>query len=143
MNFAILSTLRSRAAMLLLALLVVPSTALADELNSGDTAWMLISTGLVLFMTLPGLALFYGGLVRTRNVLSVLMQCLALDGAASASLWFIVGYSLAFDTTGMEAGTLNVNSFIGGFSQVPSSPASSPRPMSGSDPRGFVLRASR
>ena len=61
-------------------LLALPNIALADahEPNSGDTAWMLTSTALVLFMTIPGLALFYGGLVRTKNVLSVLMQCFAL-----------------------------------------------------------------
>ena len=53
----------------------------AQEIDSGSTAWMLTSTALVLLMTLPGLALFYGGLVRTRNVLSVLMQCFALSPA--------------------------------------------------------------
>jgi Amt family ammonium transporter len=55
----------------------------ADELDTGDTAWVLISTALVLFMTVPGLALFYGGLVRTKNVLSVLMQCFALTAVIS------------------------------------------------------------
>ena len=54
---------------------VLPSLACADELSVGDTAWILTSTALVLFMTIPGLALFYGGLVRNKNVLSVLMQC--------------------------------------------------------------------
>ena len=58
-----------------LCFLVVPGVAGADELNAGDTAWMLTATALVLFMTLPGLALFYAGLVRAKNVLSVLMQC--------------------------------------------------------------------
>ncbi len=61
--------------------LLVPSQAFAEDvLDSGDTAWMLTSSALVLLMTLPGLALFYGGLVRTKNVLSVLMQCLDLRG---------------------------------------------------------------
>jgi len=65
---------------LLLSLLAVslPSLAVADELSSGDTAWILTSTVLVLFMTIPGLALFYAGLVRSKNVLSVLMQCFAI-----------------------------------------------------------------
>ena len=60
------------------ALLFVPSIASAQELNGANTAWILTSTALVLFMTLPGLSLFYGGLVRTKNVLSVLMQCFAI-----------------------------------------------------------------
>lgn len=66
-----------------------------DALNAGNTAWILTSTALVLFMTLPGLSLFYGGLVRTKNVLSVLMQCFAIACLASL-LWFIAAYSLAF-----------------------------------------------
>lgn len=98
----------------LLALALLPGQAFADELNSGDTAWMLTSTALVLFMTIPGLALFYGGLVRTKNVLSVLMQCFALT-AAMTIVWIAVGYSIAFDTTGMSAGTMNFNSFAGGL----------------------------
>ena len=93
----------------LLALtMLAPSLALAeDALNGANTAWILTSTALVLFMTLPGLALFYGGLVRSKNVLSVLMQCFAIAGISSL-LWFIVGYSLAF-TEG--------NNFIGDFSK--------------------------
>ncbi len=63
-------------------------------LDSGDTAWMITATALVLFMTLPGLALFYGGLVRTKNVLSVLGQCLAMAGVMTL-LWIIYGYSFA------------------------------------------------
>ena len=95
-------------------LLALPNAALADELSSGDTAWMLTSTALVLFMTIPGLALFYGGLVRTKNVLSVLMQCFALT-AIMTLVWVIIGYSLAFNTDGMEAGSTNINSFVGGL----------------------------
>ncbi|MBW1905700.1 MAG: ammonium transporter [Deltaproteobacteria bacterium] len=83
-----------------------------DVLDTGDTAWILVSTALVLFMTIPGLALFYGGLVRTKNVLSVLMQCFALTAMVTV-LWLVAGYSLAFDTTGMIPGTINVHSFIG------------------------------
>ena len=101
----------------LLALALLPSQAFADELNSGDTAWMLTSTALVLFMTIPGLALFYGGLVRVKNVLSVLMQCFALT-AAMTIVWIAVGYSIAFDTTGMSSGTLNLNSFVGGLKML-------------------------
>ncbi|MDE2955271.1 MAG: ammonium transporter, partial [Gemmatimonadota bacterium] len=97
-------------------LLALPNIALADahEPNSGDTAWMLTSTALVLFMTIPGLALFYGGLVRTKNVLSVLMQCFALT-AIMTLVWVIIGYSLAFNTDGMEGGVTNINSFVGGL----------------------------
>lgn len=86
----------------------------APAIDSGDTAWMMTSTALVLFMTIPGLALFYGGLVRSKNVLSVLMQCFAITGLITI-LWTIYGYSLAFDTTGMVAGELNFNSFVGGL----------------------------
>lgn len=85
--------------------------ASADELNSGDTAWVLASSALVLFMTLPGLALFYGGLVRSRNVLSVLMQCFAIAGVATI-IWLVAGYSLAFTDGG------SVNAWIGGMSKA-------------------------
>jgi Amt family ammonium transporter len=88
-----------------------------EALDRGDTAWMLTATALVLFMTIPGLALFYGGLVRTKNVLSVLMQCLTLTALVTI-LWLVFGYSLAFDTTGMEAGALGLHSFIGGTSRL-------------------------
>ncbi len=91
-------------------LLFFPGVVLADEgaLNGADTAWILTSTALVLFMTLPGLALFYGGLVRTRNVLSVLMQCFAIAGVSSI-LWLLFAYSLAFGEG---------NAFIGDLSKV-------------------------
>jgi len=82
--------------------------------DSGDTAWMLTSTVLVLFMTIPGLALFYAGMVRSKNILSVLMQCFAITGLMTV-LWTVYGYSLAFDTTGMEAGVTNFSSFVGGL----------------------------
>jgi len=102
-------------AALLIGLLVGwPSLAIAEDgLDTGDTAWILVSTALVLFMTIPGLALFYGGLVRTKNVLSVLMQCLALTGLITI-VWLVIGYSLAFDSTGMVAGETGLHSFIGG-----------------------------
>jgi Amt family ammonium transporter len=102
----------------LTALFAVPETAFAaDELDTGDTAWLLTSTALVLFMTIPGLALFYGGLVRTKNVLSVLMQCLALTGLMTI-LWLAFGYSMAFDTTGMVEGEAGLRAFVGGFGRA-------------------------
>ncbi|MBT3348596.1 MAG: ammonium transporter [Thiotrichales bacterium] len=79
-----------------------------DVLNGANTAWILTSTALVLFMTLPGLALFYGGLVRSRNVLSILMQCFAIAGISSI-LWLAAGYSIAFS---------DGNGFMGGFSKA-------------------------
>ena len=91
--------------------------AAAPTLSSGDTAWMLTSTALVLFMTIPGLALFYSGLVRSKNVLSVMMQTFAITGLITV-LWVLYGYSLAFDTTGMEKGVMNLNSFIGGLEKA-------------------------
>ena len=78
-----------------LALLLLPSLASGQDLSGADTGWVLTSTALVLFMTLPGLSLFYGGLVRTKNVLSVLMQCFAIAVTISI-LWLVVGYSIAF-----------------------------------------------
>ena len=88
----------------LIALVALLSpAALSSEINSGDTAWILTATALVLFMTLPGLALFYGGLVRTQNVLSVLMQCFAICCIVSV-VWVIYGYSLAFTGTGSIIG---------------------------------------
>ena len=74
-----------------------------QTINAGDTAWLITATALVLFMTLPGLALFYGGLVRAKNVLSVLMQCFAITGLCSL-LWFAGGYSLAFADGGSAQG---------------------------------------
>ncbi|ABL02059.1 ammonium transporter [Candidatus Ruthia magnifica str. Cm (Calyptogena magnifica)] len=80
----------------------------AQDINGADTAWIMTSTALVLFMTLPGLALFYGGLVRTKNILSILMQCFAIAGIISI-LWFVVGYSIAFSGD---------NPYFGDFSNV-------------------------
>ena len=78
------------------ALLFGAPFAGADELNSGDTAWMLTATALVLFMTIPGLALFYGGMVRSKNILSVLMQCFAITCLSTIIVVQSVAYSLAF-----------------------------------------------
>ena len=83
--------------------LLVSTPALADDFSGADTAWMLTSTALVLFMTIPGLSLFYAGLVRVKNVLSVLMQCFALTALMSV-LWFVMGYTLAFGSSGVEQG---------------------------------------
>lgn len=112
-------TLRKIAGLGALLSLFSPGLALAEEatLNSGDTAWMLTATALVLFMTIPGLALFYAGMVRSKNVLSVMMQCFAITALMSL-LWFAYGYSLAFDTTGMEAGVTNFSSFVGGLGNM-------------------------
>lgn len=99
------------------ALVVIGAPVYADELNSGDTAWMLTATALVLFMTIPGLSLFYGGLVRSKNVLSVLMQCFAITGLASI-LWAVIGYSLAFQGSGLAAGEIGLGSFIGGVDNL-------------------------
>lgn len=96
----------------LLPALAMAQEAVKPELNTGDTAWMLTSTALVLFMTIPGLSLFYAGMVRSKNVLSVMMQCFAITSLVTV-LWVLYGYSLVFDTTGMEAGKVNLNSFIG------------------------------
>ena len=108
---------RIGALIVILLICGVPSLAMAQDAtapDSGDTAWMLTSTALVLFMTIPGLALFYGGLVRVQNVLSVLMQCFALTGLITI-VWIICGYSLAFNTAGMEAGKITLTSFVGGL----------------------------
>ncbi len=85
--------------------LFASSASAEDSLSAGDTAWMLTSSALVLLMTLPGLALFYGGLVRSRNVLSILMQCL-LSAGMMGVLWILAGYSLAFSGDGAFIGDL-------------------------------------
>jgi Amt family ammonium transporter len=82
-----------------------------------DTAWLLTATALVLFMTLPGLALFYGGLVRAKNVLSVLMQCLAITALVTV-LWVAFGYSLAFDQLGLAVQADAAPTFLGGISKL-------------------------
>jgi len=87
-----------------------PLAALAQELDTGDTAWMLTSTALVLFMTLPGLALFYAGLVRNRNVLSVAMQCFAIACMVTV-IWVALGYSMAF-------GNSSLNGLVGDLSKA-------------------------
>ena len=83
----------------LIAIFLIPSVGFANELSAGDTSWILTSTALVLFMTLPGLALFYGGLVRSKNIISVLMQCFTIACLVSV-VWSIYGYSLVFKGDG-------------------------------------------
>ena len=102
---------------LLLALFIFlsPKNALANELNSGDTAWILTSTALVLFMTLPGLALFYFGLVRVKNILSVRIQCFVIACIVSV-IWVIYGYSLAFKGSGLYIGDFS-SVFLNGISR--------------------------
>ncbi|MGI2057308.1 ammonium transporter [Shewanella baltica] len=106
----ILANFRLSFKYLLILFSMLATNAVADEgqFSAANTAWILSSSALVLLMTLPGLALFYGGLVRSKNVLSILMQCFSIAALASV-LWFAIGYSLAFD-----AG----NSFIGGLGKA-------------------------
>ena len=87
------------------------ATAAETQINQANTAWILTSSALVLFMTLPGLALFYGGLVRSNNILSVLMHCFAISCLMSV-LWLACVYSLAFTSGGA------LNSYIGGFEKA-------------------------
>lgn len=98
------------SALLCVIATVQPSIAVAeDELSSGDTAWMLTATALVLFMTIPGLSLFYAGMVRSKNALSVMVQCFAITCLMTV-LWVLYGYSLAFGD--------DVGSFIGDLSKI-------------------------
>ena len=100
-------------ALLALISFAVPNATFAqDKLDTGDTAWILISTGLVLFMMIPGLAMFYAGLVRTRNVLSVFMHCFGITALITV-LWTIFGYSLAFTASNLFIGGLS-KSFLSG-----------------------------
>jgi Amt family ammonium transporter len=95
-------------------LMLFSGVASADEaptLSGGDTAWMLTSTALVLFMTIPGLSLFYAGMVRSKNVLSVMMQCFAITGLVTV-IWLLYGYSMAFGDGG------SMQSYYGGFGKA-------------------------
>ena len=108
LNLEILGNAMQRIIAFILLLMPLVVNANDAELNGANTGWILASTALVLFMTLPGLALFYGGLVRKKNVLSILMQCFSI-AAISSILWLVIGYSLAFGEG---------NAFIGDFSKV-------------------------
>lgn len=107
----IMNILQHKKGLALLALMLMPGLAVAEELNQANTAWILTSTALVLFMTLPGLSLFYAGLVRSKNVLSVLMQCFAITCLISI-MWMAGMYSLIFTDGG------GVQAFIGGLSKA-------------------------
>lgn len=99
---------------------MMPAAAFAQEttaIDSGDTAWMIVATALVLFMTIPGLSLFYAGLVRKKNVLSIFVQCFAITCLMSI-LWVFYGYSIAFDSTGMVGGSYNFHSLFGGLGKA-------------------------
>ena len=102
---------RTHLAVLAIMLIILPMHAFAGDLNAANTSWVLTSTALVLFMTIPGLSLFYGGLVRSKNVLSVLMQCFAITCLASI-IWFAFGYSLAFGDGG------SMNAYIGNLDNI-------------------------
>src|SRR5690348_14341520 len=107
---------RLAAALLVLGLYGVLSPAAAAEpaaIDTGSTAWVLVASALVLFMTLPGLALFYGGLVRARNFLSVLMHCFAITCIVSV-IWAAFGYSLAFNKGNGWIGSL-ADAFLPGL----------------------------
>src|SRR3954468_24760580 len=87
------------------------AAAATPQIDTGDTAWMLTSTALVLMMTIPGLALFYGGMVRKKNVLATVMQSFAITCLVTI-LWFVVGYSIAFSDGG------STQAWLGGFSKA-------------------------
>ncbi len=116
---------RAVAAVAAAALILVPSIAAAQRsaaaTDSGDTAWMLTATALVLFMMIPGLSLFYAGLVKSHNVLSILVQCYALTCVMSL-VWFVCGYSLCFSGSSGIVGNLDL-AFLWGLT-----PDSTPRP---------------
>lgn len=110
--------LRQPAALIAMGLLTAPAFAQGTpHADSGDTAWMLVASMLVLMMTLPGVALFYGGMVRAKNLLSVMMQCLSITALVTV-LWVLYGYSLAFSTEAMHAGVTNWHSLIGGLDRA-------------------------
>ena len=97
---------------------LAPSIASAqDPVSGGDTAWILVASALVLFMMIPGLAMFYGGLVRTKNVLSLFMQCFVITAVVSL-IWVAFGYSLAFSDAGMVQGARGLHAFIGGVDKL-------------------------
>jgi Amt family ammonium transporter len=110
--FRYISKLKSAPGLISLLFMFMPSVVMADELNAGDTAWMLTAMALVLFMTIPGLSLFYAGMVRSKNVLSVLMQCFAITSMVTI-LWALYGYSIAFGGPGAYWGGLS-KAFLSG-----------------------------
>src|SRR6201982_289313 len=109
-------TAKLRTILVSAGLVLAPAAAFAADkpkIDSGDTAWMITSSALVLMMTIPGLGLFYGGMVRKKNVLATLAQSFGATALITV-LWMIIGYSIAF-TSNPSAGT---NAWIGGFSYL-------------------------
>src|SRR6202043_2492669 len=107
-----------------------PSVILNSQINSGDTAWMLASTALVLMMTVPGLALFYGGMVRKKNILATLMQSFAITCIVTI-VWCVAGYSLAFTPGNEYVGDLSRFMLNGIAEHI----------KNGNDTQGFVLQS--
>ncbi len=106
-----LTTIKSAGGALAVLLATMGPALAEDKLDTGDTAWMLTSTALVLLMTIPGLALFYGGMVRKKNVLATVMQSFAA-ACLMTVLWMVAGYSLAFSDGG------GINAYVGGLSKA-------------------------
>ncbi|ANF83414.1 ammonia channel protein (plasmid) [Acinetobacter sp. NCu2D-2] len=107
--------LQSLKKLILACLLLFPALAFAaDAIDAPATVWVMVSTVIVLLMFIPGLALFYGGMVRSKNILSVFSQFFAIASIVGI-LWVVVVYSLATDTTGMQEGVYNLGSFVGGL----------------------------
>ncbi len=123
-NDKIMMHLIKKSVITFLMLILAPIIAMAQSgaeaaapvLDSGNTAWIIVATILVLFMTIPGLALFYGGLVRQKNILSIIMQCLICVAVVSL-LWIFFGYSWVFGTDFMKSGS-SLGFFIGGFDKI-------------------------
>nr|AUN37051.1 ammonium transporter [uncultured bacterium] len=108
---------RRRSVSILAVIAIAPSAwAQTPAIDTGDTAWMIVASALVLFMMIPALAMFYGGLVRVKNVLSLFMQCFVITAIVSV-IWLVYGYSAAFDATGMAKGAGGLHAFIGGTSR--------------------------
>src|SRR5690606_36611426 len=103
----------------LISIILLPSLCFASdtEMDKASTVWMIISSLLVLLMCIPGLALFYGGMVREKNVLSIVTQFMGIAAVVSV-LWVAFVYSMTADTTGMEAGVYNIGSFVGGLDKA-------------------------
>lgn len=113
------------------------ATFAADPIDAPATVWVMVSIVIVLLMFIPGLALFYGGMVRSKNILSVFSQFFAIASVVGI-LWVVIGYSLMTDTTGMEAGVYNLSSFVGGVNTAFLSGITS-ESMSGGIPEYIVI----
>jgi Amt family ammonium transporter len=114
-----------------------PALMDAKVINSGDTAWMLTSTALVLFMTIPGLALFYGGMVRKKNVLATLMQSFAITALVTV-LWVVAGYSLSFTVGNPYIGDLS-RAFLNGMAYIKDANKLTVHPAAGTIPESVFM----